>query len=171
VRFVALGTRSAALIVALVTVLAGCAQIKSPTYDVSAAGCVPVSDATLATLSTKLTVPGTLRNGMSLRGEDGYDLLSAELHRPEDDRHTKGDLLTFASRGSATAEFLAVDGNARDDSSWPGAPFDVRAEGARQSRACANVARGKTKAQIECERRQGSSGNVPLPGDEECSDR
>jgi hypothetical protein len=170
VRPVRRRSRIAALIVALVTVLAGCAQIKSPTYDIGALGCVPASDATLATLSSKLTVPGTLRNGMVLRGDDGYDMVSAELHRPDDDRHTTGDLLTFASRRSASPEFVAVDVNAREESSWPGAPFDVRAEGARQSRACANVSRGKTKAQIECERRQGSSGNVPLSGNEECSD-
>ncbi len=128
---------------------AGCAQAKSPTYDVGTLGCTSASDATLAAAASKLTVPGTLRNGMSLVGDDGYRMLSAELHRPDDDPHATGDLLTFGSRDSDTTEFLAVDVNAREDSSWPGAPFDVRDQGARESRACADISRGKTKAQIE----------------------
>lgn len=144
---------------------AGCAQVSAPTYDTNALGCEAATDALLATATSKLDVPGVLRNGKIVEGEQGRRFLSAELHRPGDDKHAKGDLLTFAVADDESG-VLAVDVNARDDTTWPHASYDVRSRGARESRACANLVRGKTKAQIECE--QQSGGAVPIPGKRDC---
>ena len=149
-----------------VVALCGCSQISAPTYDLQSVGCRSASDAMLATASSKLTVDGALRNGKIVDGGAGRQFMSAELHRRDDDKHDKGDLLTFAVIDGNESEFLAVDIHAREDSSWPAAQFGVQEHGARESRACADIVRGKTKAQIECE--SGSAGQAPVPGNRDC---
>jgi hypothetical protein len=147
--------------------LSGCVQeLSEPSYDLVKAGCAGAPAALLSTAQTKLTVPGTLRNASIAPGDDGYTFLTAELWRRAQDEHRKGDLLTFASK-SGDDQLLAVDQNARTDTSWPGAPFGVEARGGRESRACANTKRGTTRAQAHCEAQQ--SGQGLLPGTKKCS--
>jgi hypothetical protein len=164
--------RLAAALATLVGIgaLAGCAQMKNPTFDVGAAGCVGASDATIKTISEKLTVDGKLRNGKQV-GAPGSDdvFVSAELHLDGDDPHDKGDILTWTTSDVESSEFQSVDVNAREDSSWPHADVDVRADGARESRACTGLSTGKTKAQIQCEQDE-ANGEVNLPGGKECKD-
>ena len=151
---------------AVALVASGCGEMSSPTYDTSTLKCQGVSDDLLVAASSKLTVPGRLRNGKAVDGDSKVQFLSAELHRQGDDPHDKGDLLTFAVPKGDESALVAVDANAREDSSWPHASFDVRAKGARESRACADLLRGKTKAQIECEQKSG--GPIPIPGKRDC---
>ena len=49
-------------------------------------------------------------------------------------------------------------------------PFTVTKDGAIESRACAALNRGKTKAQIDCEQRKNSGNVVALPDGKDCSD-
>jgi hypothetical protein len=158
----------ALLVLAAALALGSCSQLRSPSYDLGRVGCQPAPDATVAA-AAKLTVPGMLRNGRIVKGGDGQNFLSAELHRPGEGRHAKGDLLTFEVASGDANGFLAMDVNARDDSSWRHSSLDMGVDGARESRACVDVARGKTKAQIECEQRQ-NTGSTPLPGDKGCAD-
>jgi hypothetical protein len=151
-------------------VLAGCSQMSNPSYDVGAAGCTGTSDATVKTIGEKLTVDGKLRNGKTVKATTGDDLfVSAELHLATDDPHDKGDILTWVTTDLEGSEFKSVDVHAREDSSWPHADVDVRAEGARESRACSRLSVGKTKAQIKCEQDE-ANGEVNLPGGKKCSD-
>ena len=47
----------------------------------------------------------------------------------------------------------------------------MRKKGAYESRACTDISRGKTKAQIKCEQDQLGDGNSPaLPGNKDCGD-
>jgi hypothetical protein len=167
------GSRRLAAALAMVVgigVLAGCSQMSNPTYDVGAVGCSGVSDATLHTIGEKLTVDGRLRNGKSVKSPTSKDIyVSAELHLASAQPHDKGDILTWVTTDPEGSDFKSVDVHAREDSSWPHADVDVRAEGARESRACAELSAGKTKAQIQCERDQ-ANGSVSLPGGKSCSD-
>jgi hypothetical protein len=95
--------------------------------------------------------------------------VSAELHLRSDEPHDEGDILTWITADADGGEFRSVDVNARDQSSWPPAAVDVRAPGARESRACTGLNVGKTKAQLQCEQDQ-ASGEVALPQGKECDD-
>ena len=100
---------------------------------------------------------------------NGYTMVSAELHAAGDDKHDKGDILTWAARDVDGARFVSVDVNARDDSRWPHASFGVAENGVIESRACTGLNLGKTKAQIECEQNSGSS-SADVAGGHQCSD-
>ena len=159
-----------ALGLALACLLCGCVQeLSEPSYDAAKSGCQGAPAALVATAQTKLTVAGTLRNGAVAPGDDGYTFLTTELWRRGQDEHRKGDLLTFATKAGSQTEMVAVDQNARADTSWSAAPFGVSAKGGRESRSCANVKRGTTRAQASCEQQRG--GQSPgLPGTKKCSD-
>jgi len=153
--------------VCAVFALAGCSQMSNPTYDLGNLGCASSSIATVKTIQSKVTADGTLRNGKQVRADDGQVFVSAELHLRSDDRHAKGDILTWVTDDVESGEFFSVDVNARDDSSWPDAKVDVTAQGARESRACVGPSLGKTPAQIQCENDQNSG---DIPGDRNCED-
>jgi hypothetical protein len=139
--------------------------LADPAYDLSKIGCEQATDADLAAAQSSLAIPGTLRNASTAPGADGYSFLTAELWRRGHSEAQKGDLLTFASR-SGEKMLLAVDVNARADTSLPHAPFGVATRGARESRACADVRRGTTRAQASCQAQEGG----PLtPGAKKCS--
>ena len=144
----------------------------NPTQSVQ--HCVGTSDSVLSAIQQKMK-PGadaTLRNGRTVQvpGSD-TTFVSAELHLGSDDPHHKGDVATWATNDIKSSDgFVSVDVNARDDSTWPHAPFTVTKDGAIESRACAALNRGKTKAQIDCEQRKSSGQNVPLPDGKDCSD-
>jgi hypothetical protein len=162
--------RVAAVLSALVVVavLAGCSQMQNPTYDVGESGCTGASDETLRTIQGELDAPGKLRNGKQIvKGDETF--VSAELHLRSDDKHDEGDILTWVTPDVAGSEFFSVDVHAREQSSWPTADIDVRAAGARESRACTGLNVGKTKAQLQCEQDE-ASGEVSLPGGRECDD-
>jgi hypothetical protein len=151
-----------------IAILAGCSQMSNPTYDVSEAGCTGSSDETIRTIQERLDAPGKLRNGKQVPSGDDI-FVSAELHLRTDDKHDEGDILTWVTTDVAGNEFFSVDVHAREESSWPGADLDVRAPGARESRACTGLNVGKTKAQLQCEQDE-ASGDVALPGGRECDD-
>jgi hypothetical protein len=99
-------------------------------------------------IEQRLDTPGSLRHGRSVTSdESGITFVSAELVRAVDDPRDRGDLLTWA-KAKVGGGFVAVDEDARKNSSWPNASFDVRQAGAIESRACAAVRRGKT---TECD--------------------
>jgi hypothetical protein len=153
--------RVVALVAACALAIVTTSACGSPKTDTE--GCAGVSNEQVSTISTKLD-PGVghLRNAMSFnRGTDGITFVTAELVAPGSAPHDKGSLLTWAlPRGSD--RFVSVDEHARSKSSWPRAAFDVRKEGAYQSRSCANLRRGKTPAQIRCEQTQNTG--PPIPG-------
>ena len=79
-------------------------------------------------------------------------------------RTTRATSRTWATDDiKSTDEFQSVDVHAREESTWPHAPFDVTADGAIESRACVGLNTGKTKAQIQCEQRTSSGESVALP--------
>jgi hypothetical protein len=147
------------------TFLAGCGNPKQ-----SVRNCVGVSDQVVQAIQKQVARGQTLRNGRMVHVRDGkYAFVSAELHPRTDAPHDKGDIGTWATRDVKSADgFLAVDVHARDESSWPTAPFKVTADGAIESRACVGLSTGKTRAQVECERSATSGENLPTRKD--CSD-
>jgi hypothetical protein len=149
-------------------VLVGCGQMSNPEYDLSSVRCEGAPASVISAIEAELRVDGTLRNGKQATGR-GTTFVSVELHRADEDRHDSGDILTFASADPDLGEFLAVDVNARDDTTWPHAPVDVRAEGARESRGCVRPSLGKTKEQIACEQDQ-TDDNVQIGLTEDCSE-
>lgn len=164
------GRRFAAVLATLVAlgVLAGCGQMGNPTYDVGASGCTGASDETIRTIQEKLDAPGKLRNGKLVNSGDNT-FVSAELHLRSADPHDEGDILTWVTTDVAGSDFSSVDIHAREESSWPPSDLDVRAQGARESRACTGLNVGKTKAQLQCEQDQ-ASGEVQLPQGKDCDD-
>ncbi len=93
------------------------------------------------------------------------------MHLGSDAAHDKGDIATWATDDIKSDDgFMSVDVHAREDSTWPHAPFTVTKDGAIESRACASLNRGKTKAQIDCEQRKNSGDVVALPDGKDCSD-
>jgi hypothetical protein len=156
---------SVAAAVAGALALGGCAQMTNPTYDLSEVGCSTVPDATLQALQATVST-GTLRNARQVT-EGDTTFVSAELHRPDEDAHAKGDLLTWASDPTTSPRFAAVDERAREESTERPASFDIRAHGGRESRACVGPSRGKTPAQLHCEREQANSGT---PASGRCED-
>ena len=107
---------------------------------------------------------------MQVPGSD-TSFVSAELHLGSDAPHDKGDIATWATDNVKSDDgFVSVDVHAREDSTWPHASFTVTKDGAIESRACASLNRGKTKAQIDCEQRKSSGNVVALPDGKDCSD-
>ena len=117
--------RRAVLIPVFVTLVGGCA----PKPDVSACAAAPPD--VVAALQTRVT-EGTLHFAGTATGKDGKVFVSAALDRAGDDQDD--DVLTWVAREGA---YEAVDEQARNHSTWPKATIDVRADGARPSRACA----------------------------------
>lgn len=157
---------AALMVFGLGLVIAGCSQLSNPTYDIGDIGCASASDSTVATIQQKVTADGFLRNGKTVKGPDGT-FVSAELHLRGTDKHKKGDILTWITDDLEGDQFFSVDVNARDLSTWPDADVTVTAQGARESRACAQSSAGKTKAQVQCELDQ-STGDIPA--DRECDE-
>ena len=143
--------------------------MSNPTYDLSKSGCKGTSAATLRAIQDKVHADGVLRNGRQIVRSDRR-FVTAELHLRTDDKHHKGQLLTWVTTGPSDSEFHSVDVSARDYSSWPAADIDVRADGARESRACATTDLGKTKAQVECERETNNNSGVPAAGGRDCGE-
>lgn len=119
---------AAALLVT--TMLGGCVDARP-----EQAQCVRAPGDVLHTIATNLTEPGGLRHG-SLQLSDGLTFVTAELVREDDPERLRGRLVTWVSGSLDGGEFFAVDVYARDNSTWPPAPFDVRQTGAIESRAC-----------------------------------
>jgi len=136
----------------------GCSNPTVPDSQINA--CSGTSDSVAASISSKLHKDvGHLRNVKQVTN-DGITFISAELHAPGDSKHHKGDILTWAATSAKDpTDFTSVDVHAREKSSWPGAKFDVTKRGAYASRACTNITRGKTKAQIECEQKSNNNTN------------
>jgi hypothetical protein len=146
--------------------VAGCSQMSNPTYDLQDVGCSTTDLAVVDEIGTRLTADGKLRNGRQVTSGDSI-FVSAELHLRDDDRHTKGDVLTWVTDDVESGQFASVDIGARDDSTWPPADVDVTAPGARESRACVGPSLGKTPAQIQCEQDELQGG---IPQDRDCED-
>ena len=162
-------TRLLLLVALIVPAAAACGN---PTQSVQ--NCVGTSDSVLSAIQQGMK-PGadaTLRNGRSVQvpGSD-TTFVSAELHLGSDARHDKGDIATWATNDIKSKDgFMSVDVHAREDSTWPHASFTVTKDGAIESRACAALNRGKTKAQIDCEQQKNSGAVVALPDGKDCSD-
>ena len=156
---------SLAAAVSCVAFLAACGNPPQPTAD-----CVGVSPDTLEVIQSGITADAELRNGKIVQGaEPPYSFVSAELHMRSDDPHHSGDIATWAIDDADGSAVLAVDVVARDESSWPAAPFNVTEPGAIESRACTDLSRGKTPAQVECER-DANNASIQLPDGKKCDD-
>ena len=167
--------RARATLVATAVAVAGFTLVACGNPETEVEGCTGTSNEVVAAISERLhRNVGRLRNTHQFsQGTDGYTFITAELHDPEkgkEDRHDKGDLLTWATRNEDSGQFEAVDERARTESSWPGASFDVREKGVYESRACTNISRGKSKAQIECEQEQSDPNAPAIPGGKECDE-
>ncbi len=69
-----------------------------------------------------------------------YTFVSAELHPASDAKHDKGDIATWATTDVKSAtDFLSVDVHAREESTWPDAPFNVTEDGRHRIRVRARV--------------------------------
>lgn len=149
------------------TFLAGCGNPKQAIRN-----CVGVSDQVMQAIQKQVARGQTLRNGRMVHVRDAeYAFVSGELHSHSDAPHDKGDIGTWATRDVKSADgFLAVDVHARDESSWPAAPFKVTADGAIESRACVSPSTGKTRAQVRCENAEVSGSGPALPSGKDCSD-
>src|SRR5690606_594211 len=112
---------------------------------------------------------GTLRNA-SIRIEDPYTFVSAEMLRPGDDEDTQGELLTFVT-GDATDRggWRAVDHYAQKHSAWPRAPFDVTQDGAIDSRGCVSYWWGEEYEPDEIVGEEGDP-TFCFPGAVDCED-
>jgi hypothetical protein len=144
----------------------------NPTQSVQ--NCVSAPDRVISAIQQRVkpNSDATLRNGrmVHLHGS-ATTFVSAELHVRSDDRHHKGDVATWATDDTTSGDgFVSVDVHAREESAWPHARFGVTKNGALESRACAALNAGKTKAQIDCEQRQNSGQGIQLPGGKDCSD-
>jgi hypothetical protein len=162
--------RSIALAVAAIVVLpalgllGGCG---SPAQAVT--HCVGAPDNVVQAVQQKLTAKGKLRNAklVTVPGSP-RSFLSAEIHLDTDAKHDKGNIATWVTTDTKNLDdFHAVDVHAREESTWPAARFTVTADGAIESRACTNLTRGKTRAQLRCERDQ-NSGSLGLPKGTDC---
>jgi hypothetical protein len=117
---------------ALLLALAACA----PEPDL--AGCAPADPAVVAAIQARVP-KGTLVSGGMATGKDGKVFVSAGLDRPGDD--SKDELLTWLAVGG---DYRSVDELAQKYSDWPDADINVKADGARKSRACAASYRSAT---------------------------
>jgi hypothetical protein len=165
------------LAVAIAVAIAGFTLSACGNPSTQVEGCGGTAPEVVAAISEKLHPNvGKLRNTHQFsKGTGGITFITAELHNPDkgkahDQRHDKGDLLTWSTKNLKSGEFESVDEHARTESSWPGAPFDVRKKGAYESRACTDISRGKTKAQIKCEQDQLDANAPALPGGKNCGD-
>lgn len=168
------GTRRVAAVVVLAVAVASLTFAACGNPKQSVQHCVGAAEETVLAIQQKVKpdAKAKLRNGkmVRLKGAD-YTFVSAEMHLDEDAPHDKGDIATWATKDIKDSDgFLSVDVHAREDSTWPHAPFKVTEEGAIESRACTGLNTGKTRAQIDCEQRQSSGENVALPKGKDCSD-
>jgi|SRR5262245_13369602 len=165
-RIATLVAIATAVVLAGAGALAGCGNPQQ-----SVKNCKGAADDTVLAIQRKLTAQGKLRNGkiVQLPGSPNT-FISAEIHLDENDKHDKGDIATWATSDLKSSDgFKSVDVHAREESTWPPAPFKVTENGAIESRACTGLNTGKTKAQLRCEQEQ-ASGDVQLPSGKDCSD-
>lgn len=134
---------AAALGVVLASVAGACASPRP-----SESSCFPAPPAVLDVLEAGLTENGTLRNGALRETQRGFTFVSAELHLDEHDDRVRGDILTWVTGAVESEEFFAVDIYARESSTWPGAPLDVREDGAVESRGCVSYKAGRAEPAI-----------------------
>lgn len=126
-------SRTATLLFALLSIggsAAGCVDARP-----EEASCVTAPRSVVEEIAQQLEVDGSLRHG-SLRTSDGLTFITAELVRDGDPEGLRGDLLTWATGSLDGGDFFSVDIYARESSTWPAAPFDVRHNGVIDSRAC-----------------------------------
>ena len=108
-----------------VTLLGACGNPPEPTAD-----CVGVSDDLLQVLQEGVTVDAELRNGKIVEATGApHAFVSAEVHMRGDDPHSRGDIATWAVDDTGAEQVRAVDIVARNQSSWPAAPFNVTEPG------------------------------------------
>jgi hypothetical protein len=149
--------------------LAGIAGCGNPQQSVR--HCQGAPEESIVAIQQKFTAQGKLRNGKMVHLKSGPYFVSAEIHLESDGAHDKGDIATWATDDIKSLDaFESVDVHAREESTWPVAPFTVTADGAIESRACVGLNTGKTKAQIQCEQQESSGESVPLPSGKDCSD-
>ncbi len=164
-----LALRLAAIAVLVAAFLPACGNPTQPVQN-----CVGAPDSVISAIQQRMkpSADATLRNGrlVQVPGSD-TTFVSAELHLGSDAAHDKGDVATWATDDIKSDNgFVSVDVHAREDSTWPHASFTVTKDGAIESRVCAALNRGKTKAQIACEQRKNSGDVVALPDGKDCSD-
>lgn len=122
----------------------GCLAVAACGGTADTSACGPAPGPVVAAVAQRLDVPGVLRFAQQVASpESGATFLSAELHEPDHDDDEDGDILTWAVDATG-AGYVAVDVHAREASSWPAATFDVRREGAVDSRACTKKVRNDT---------------------------
>jgi hypothetical protein len=155
-----------AVALACLSAVAGCGNPQQ-----SVRHCQGAPEEAILAIQQKFTAKGKLRNGKMVHLKTGPYFVSAEIHLDSDGPHDKGDIATWATDDiKSTDNFQSVDVHAREESTWPVAPFNVTADGAIESRACVGLNTGKTKAQIQCEQQQSSGENVALPSGKDCGD-
>jgi hypothetical protein len=156
-----------ALALGTITVLPGCGN---PTQSVG--NCAGVPAETVRAIQQNITGPQKLRNAKMVRLPSAdWTFVSAELHPFSAAPHDKGDIATWATKDIASSDgYVSVDVHARDESTWPAAPFNVTVDGAIESRACTGLSTGKTRAQVQCEAAQASGRHVELPKGKDCND-
>ena len=151
-RRVSRASRAKALAAVIAVAIAGFTLSACGNPETEVDGCSGTPADVVAAISEKLHKDvGTLRNTHQFaKGTGGITFITAELHNPDKgqahaQRHDKGDLLTWSTSDIKSGQFKSVDEHARNESSWPGAPFDVRKKGAYESRACTDISRGPGK--------------------------
>ena len=171
-------TRAKALAVVVAVAIAGftLSACGNPETDVN--GCSGTPPEVVAAISEKLhSNVGKLRNTHQFaKGTGGVTFITAELHDPDkgqahDQRHDKGDLLTWSTTDIKSGQFKSVDEHAHAPSRRGRARRSTSARRARTSRAPA-----PTSAEARPRRRSSASrssfdGNSPaLPGNKDCGD-
>lgn len=127
----------------LAVVAAGLVACGAPAVD--QARCAPVNEAVLESIKPAMQREGKFRHAFMVQSADagGIWLVSVELVRKGQDPEVGGDIYTFATttdpNSGAAADFVSVDPNARDYSTWPTEEaLNLKLDGALESRACVN---------------------------------
>lgn len=119
-------TRATPLVVVAVIAAVAAACAPKP----SLVGCGPADPALVDEAQTRVAA-GVLRHAGTATAENGKVFVSASLDQTGE--HQDDDILTWVR---VEGGLESVDEQAREHSTWPQAAIDVRADGARTSRAC-----------------------------------
>jgi hypothetical protein len=132
--------RASMVVVALASTvaLAGCPQ---PNDE----GCGTPSDELTAVITGALPSEGETRNFRSFQPSGESTVFISVEHRTADEVEDddSGEIYTFATDDGSPGAIVAVDERARDDTDLPAASFDVRQDGAIDSRGCTFNARDR----------------------------